>query len=406
MKGESGIGLASLALAAALTACTSGGSSSSPPPDASPADTTPPTPPTALTATATANSPSAVTLSWQPSTDAVGVSGYRVERCAGAGCSDFAQIATPTAASFTDAGLQASTSYSYRARASDAAANLSAYSNVATATTAALPPPPPPVAAFFCSFASSATDCGFLEQAKVSGRASVVGAAQVSSVAGLAHVGAALGRDGPTAVRLHTEPGDSSVAGSGANERDDLTLSQSETDCFEGREQWWAHSILFPDDYVDPPQSTSSSWNWAVVFDFHNADPGAGQANFQINAWPATALPGNPTGLAFQIAHGDQAQPTVNNFPIGPIARNTWYDFVYHVKWSSGSDGFFTAWVNGAKKMDYIGPTLYAGQGCYLKLANYHTPFGAPSSVIHDRVLEGSSAAAVALTPLEGVSAQ
>ena len=55
------------------------------------------------------------------------------------------------------------------------------------------------------------------------------------------------------------------------------------------------------------------------------------------------------------------------------------------------------------EKKDYSGPTLCSGQGCYLKLANYHTPFGKPSSVIHDRVIRGTAAATVSLTPLEGV---
>src|SRR5262249_41206970 len=49
--------------------------------------------------------------------------------------------ATPTTTSFGDSGLIASTSYSYRVRATDAAGNLSAYSNVATAFTQAGPPP-------------------------------------------------------------------------------------------------------------------------------------------------------------------------------------------------------------------------------------------------------------------------
>jgi hypothetical protein len=54
---------------------------------------------------------------WTAATDNVGVTGYRVERCAGAGCTNFAQIATPTATSYSDTGLTASTSYSYRVRA-------------------------------------------------------------------------------------------------------------------------------------------------------------------------------------------------------------------------------------------------------------------------------------------------
>ena len=97
------------------------------------ADTTPPTAPSGLTTTAA--SASQINLSWTASTDNVGVTGYRVERCSGAACTGFAQIGTPTTTTFSDTGLTASTSYSYRVRATDAAGNLSAYSNTASATT-------------------------------------------------------------------------------------------------------------------------------------------------------------------------------------------------------------------------------------------------------------------------------
>jgi hypothetical protein len=60
-----------------------------------------------------------------------------VERCSGAGCTSFAQIATPATTTFNNTGLTASTSYSYRVRATDAAGNLSGYSNTASATTSA-----------------------------------------------------------------------------------------------------------------------------------------------------------------------------------------------------------------------------------------------------------------------------
>lgn len=238
-----------------------------------------------------------------------------------------------------------------------------------TTTTSAIPSG----AAFSCDFSSGWQQCGFMEQAKAPGRATIV------SVAGV------------NAVRLHTEPGDDNVAGSGSNERNDLTTSQATTDGYEGREHWWAHSIRFPDDYVDPPKS-ESTWNFGIVADFHNTTNGAGQANFQVNAMPATAIsPGRPTGLSFQVAYGNQSSPTTQTFPIGPVVRNVWYNFVYHVKWSSGSDGYFDAWVNGVQMLAYRGPTLYAGQGVYLKLANYHTPHGQPSSVIHARVIRSNT---------------
>ena len=102
-----------------------------------PPDTTPPQAPAGLGATAASSSQ--INLSWTAATDDVGVTGYFVERCQGAGCSNFGQIATPTATSFLDTNLSATTSYSYRVRARDAANNLSGYSNVATAVTQAQP---------------------------------------------------------------------------------------------------------------------------------------------------------------------------------------------------------------------------------------------------------------------------
>jgi hypothetical protein len=73
-------------------------------------------------------------LTWSASTDNVGVTGYRVERCLGATCTTFAQIATPTGTTFSNTGLIAGTAYRYRVRANDAAGNLGPYSSIAVAT--------------------------------------------------------------------------------------------------------------------------------------------------------------------------------------------------------------------------------------------------------------------------------
>jgi chitodextrinase len=121
--------LAALCLVIAVSGCNT---SSSPPPD-----TVPPTAPGSLTVTAA--STTQINLSWTASTDNVGVAGYKVERCSGAACSSFTQIATPTTTAYSDMGLTPSTSYSYRVRATDAAGNLSAYSNSGTVSTPAPP---------------------------------------------------------------------------------------------------------------------------------------------------------------------------------------------------------------------------------------------------------------------------
>ncbi|MEO8063697.1 MAG: PQQ-dependent sugar dehydrogenase [Pseudomonadota bacterium] len=125
-----------------LSAC--GGGDSSPPPaqpvPPPPADTTPPTVPAGVTAVA--QSPTSVLVSWTASTDASGISGYRVFRNAGA-----TPLSTVTTTSFTDTGLNASTTYDYTVAAVDSAAtpNVSAASATASAATPAAPPPGGPI---------------------------------------------------------------------------------------------------------------------------------------------------------------------------------------------------------------------------------------------------------------------
>ncbi len=95
-------------------------------------DTQAPTAPSNLAATAI--STSQINLSWTASTDNVGVTNYLIEQCVAASCT-FAQIGTSTGTTFNSTGLTPGTGYSYRVRATDAANNLSAYSNTANATT-------------------------------------------------------------------------------------------------------------------------------------------------------------------------------------------------------------------------------------------------------------------------------
>jgi hypothetical protein len=111
-------------------------------------------------------------------------------------------------------------------------------------------------------------------------------------------------------------------------------------------------------------------------------------------------------GLRFRLYGGPVQDNSVSErvrLRLGPIQKNVWYDFVYHVKWSSGSDGFFDAWINGKKVLTHRGPTTYAGQSCYVKPSNYHSAMGQPNSVIHDRIIRGTTPESVARTPLEGV---
>lgn len=234
-------------------------------------------------------------------------------------------------------------------------------------------------ASWSCAFSRSFRSCGFAAQAKSPDRITGV---EVAGVPG---------------VRLETAPGDDHIAGSGRAERADLALSPEETGCSQGAEQWWTHALLFPDDYTPPHATAADSWPWGVVFDFHQTGS-EGQANFEID------VVGKPPGLQLAISAGPvvssgaPGSPT-RHFPVGAIIKNHWYCFVYHIRWSSGRDGFFDAWVDGGRVLDYRGPTLYAGQGCYLKLANYHTPVGARVAVVHAHLVRAATRAGLGLGP-------
>jgi chitodextrinase len=96
-------------------------------------DTQAPTVPTGLSGQAISSSQ--INLSWAASTDNIGVTGYRIYRCIGSNCTPNNQIATSTTNSYSNTGLSASTTYTYRVSAYDAAGNVSSQSASATATT-------------------------------------------------------------------------------------------------------------------------------------------------------------------------------------------------------------------------------------------------------------------------------
>jgi hypothetical protein len=91
-------------------------------------DTTAPSVPGGLKVTGTTSS--SISLSWNASTDNTGVTGYEVRRAT-------TSVGTSTTTSFTDTGLNASTTYSYQVRARDAAGNTSGWSSTVNGTTQA-----------------------------------------------------------------------------------------------------------------------------------------------------------------------------------------------------------------------------------------------------------------------------
>jgi chitodextrinase len=93
-----------------------------------PTDVTSPSSPTNLSATA--QSPSQISLVWTPSTDNVAVAGYQIFR-------NGVQVAATNVPIYADTGLSPSTAYTYTVKALDTANNVSAASGSVSATTQA-----------------------------------------------------------------------------------------------------------------------------------------------------------------------------------------------------------------------------------------------------------------------------
>ncbi|MBI1942036.1 MAG: hypothetical protein HYS35_00095 [Betaproteobacteria bacterium] len=104
-------------------------------PPAAPADTQAPTVPTGLVGTAVSSS--RIDLTWNPSTDNVGVTGYYVYL-------NDAPLATTTQTSFSHTGLSAGTTYRYRVSAYDAIPNHSAWTATPVSVTIPAPDTTPP----------------------------------------------------------------------------------------------------------------------------------------------------------------------------------------------------------------------------------------------------------------------
>jgi len=121
--GSTGFGLLGTGPGSPVNCTINGGSCSG---GGNPGDTTPPSAPTGLSSTGSTSS--SVSLTWNASSDNVGVTGYDVYR-------DGTVATTSTGTSATVGGLSPSTAYSFTVKARDAAGNTSGASNQVSVTT-------------------------------------------------------------------------------------------------------------------------------------------------------------------------------------------------------------------------------------------------------------------------------
>lgn len=176
-------------------------------------------------------------------------------------------------------------------------------------------------------------------------------------------------RAGKWAASFEIRPGD----GVGHRQQSQLTYSSGET---EGVESWWGWSTYFPRNF--------DAGRWTAFAQWQDSPGDISESNvlFEVKQ-----------GSLLLLVRGGVRPATPLVWYLGPLERDHWYDFVFHVRWSSGDAGFVELWENGkpvARKTST--PTLYAGNAFnYLSVGNERSGDATASIFYIDEVKRGTT---------------
>lgn len=127
-----------------------------------------------------------------------------------------------------------------------------------------------------------------------------------------------------------------------------------------GRDLWYGFSSYIPKDY---PVGED---NICVLAQWHDeAEPG------QDSGKPMLAHRYN--NGRFFVTHDGEGIHQMLLYSEAGFAQGQWHDFVYHVLWSAGPQGYIDGWIDGRQVVSFRGSTMYPGQtrGPYFKFGVY-----------------------------------
>jgi Polysaccharide lyase len=168
-------------------------------------------------------------------------------------------------------------------------------------------------------------------------------------------------RSGSYSIRYELRKTDGDVFRSKRAESNRATSSEPVGKC----ERWYGASYYLPSDYVtDPAAESLTQWY-----------PG-------LSLWTVN-------GEWRMVQFGDNANQSRS---LGMYERNKWTDFVFHIKWTTASDGLIEVWKNGTKIVSKTGATIKSGTTVYcpyFKTGIYKWPWkstGGAASITTKRV--------------------
>lgn len=176
-------------------------------------------------------------------------------------------------------------------------------------------------------------------------------------------------RAGEWAASFEVRPGE----GMQGRQQSQLTYSSWER---EGVESWWGWSAYFPATFEQGRWTTFAQWQ------DRPGDISESNVVFQVK---------RDSLLLFVRGGIRPTTPLV--WYLGPLKRDRWYDFVFHVRWSAGDAGFVELWENGERVVRKTStPTMYPGNRFnHLSVGNDRRGGAAASTLYMDEVKRGTT---------------
>ena len=189
----------------------------------------------------------------------------------------------------------------------------------------------------------------------------------------------------------------------------------------EGSEVWYAWSFMVPEDYIEsPPNLFQIMGQW---HDQPNSDIGETWENYPHNSPPVAVYYGNVklseipkfllaewkqlpywndlvhngtvSGVSIVVGIGDSS----GTIATIPIVKGQWNDMMFHIKWSSTTDGFVEVFHNDALMgVTITKRNMWNNYPHYLKLGLYrHSSIPHANHLFYDEIRIGNSRADVTI---------
>jgi len=331
------------------------------------ADTAAPTSPTGLAASNVTQS--SLTLTWNASTDNVGVAGYDVFRYG-------TKMASLTSISSDQTGLACATSYWFGVEAYDAAGNRSSRARLDVSTSPCSAPPPPPPAPSGSVLFDGGWDTGDLSQWSGVHRFSADRFRVATSD------GAITPRDGSHMARIEVRPNEPASWDSSMN----VSLAQKNglPSVNDGSDVYLGWSLYLPPNFPYVPNHLAN-----VMVEWHS-DSATAQAPFHFG------INGYNGQFFFDLHTAQTGYAPVGRWDIGPVITGRWVDFVVRTKWAQDSSGIMEGWMDGVKKFTFTGRTWGAQQVVYPMAGHYRVNHNATAVLYIDALRVGTTYQSVA----------